>query len=353
MRLERPEQPEEGDGRSDSVVSEFDRALLLAMRAWAEGRPQPEQDGRQGDQEHAFVLRYGDWIERAWANRLCSAWDRQLRRDASGSALVAQQRLRAMHAASARVEPANVHPSWWVRALQDESPAVQRAVSATFAEPTRHSLQAGLLLDSEDLKSDRAPDPRYLEWVMGLWSERLVGGEPERTDDPPAVIAMTRLSRRAGYRLCRMAGLAKICLAGQSPGADRVRSSQHARRRWLQDHLTVDDAEGHALLRRDVQSVFSSKVPACHRAARIGLITFGRLLADVEAFRLRWALQHWPYAIAKMIRSSMPPPAKQFSALMRWESLVLKVAWDRLTLEKRLELTWPGPLANGNGSGLN
>ncbi len=214
----------------------------------------------------------------------------------------------------------------------------------------RHPLQAELLLDSQDLKSDRTPSPPFVGWVLGLWSERLVGGEPERPDDPPALIAMTRLSPRAGYRLCRMVGLAKIWVAGQAPGEGRARRSQRARREWLQDRLTVTDPNGHAQLRRDVQAVVSSKVPERHRAARLGLATFGRLLADFEPFRLRWALQHWPYQFAKMIRSAMPPPSKRSQTWIEWESLLLKTAWDRLTLEGRLELPWPGPLENDTGA---
>jgi hypothetical protein len=342
-------QPAAGEGASPGVLSEADRALLLALRAWSDECKKPAQRASEADGEHDFILRFWDWLDPTWVERLCTAWDRQAKNLDAGDAAAALERLRRMHAACARVEPVEVHSSWWVRALKDESPAVQRAVAASFPESMRHPLQAELLLDSQDLATDRAPSLPFLGWVLGLWLERLFGGEPERPDDPPAIIAMTRLSARAGYRLCRMVGLGKIWLAGQSPEDARSRTSQRARREWLQAQLSVDDPLLQAQLRRDVQSVVSAKVPERHRAARLGLVTFARLLADFEPFRLRWALQHWPYPIAKLIRGAMPPSSKRLPALLQWESLVLKTAWDRLTLEGRLEIPWPGPAANDTG----
>ena len=56
------------------------------------------------------------------------------------------------------------------------------------------------------------------------------------------------------------------------------------------------------------------------------------LLADFEPFRLRWALQHWPYTIAKLVRALMPPAAKRSPVMMHVESEVLKAAGDRLNL---------------------
>ena len=103
-------------------------------------------------------------------------------------------------------------------------------------------------------------------------------------------------------------------------------------------------------MRRDVQAGISSKVRHRHRAARIGLITFARLLAECEPFRLRWALQHWPYPIAKLIRSLMPAASQRAPFLTDGESLVLKTAWDRLTLEGRLSMSWPDPEAEKEGA---
>ena len=97
-----------------------------------------------------------------------------------------------------RVDLRRVHPSWLVRALREESPAVQRLVAASLADSLRDQMQAGLLLDSQDLDSERAAVPEVASWVMALWTERLVGGEAERADDPPALIVLGRLSPARG-----------------------------------------------------------------------------------------------------------------------------------------------------------
>ena len=91
----------------------------------------------------------------------------------------------------------------------------------------------------------------------------------------------------------------------------------------------------------DVEASRSSRLPPRHQAARIGLATIARLLADSEPFRLRWALQHWPYPIAKLIRSLIPPATNRPAALLESETWILKTAWDRLNLEGRLALAWP------------
>ncbi len=82
-------------------------------------------------------------------------------------------------------------------------------------------------------------------------------------------------------------------------------------------------------------------MPIRHRAARLGVLTLARLLANCEPFRLRWALQHWPYPTAKLIRSLMPSAAERSELLVEWESLILKTAWDRLNLEGKVACPWP------------
>jgi hypothetical protein len=246
-----------------------------------------------------------------------------------------------MHRASARVELARVHPSWCVRALREESPAVQRLVTASVCSSLREKLQAGLLLDSQDLKSERTPSADVASWVLALWTERLVGGEPERAFDAPGIIVLTRVSLRAGYRLCRTLGICKLVLAGEEIQGD-PKPRQQSRWGWLEESLaaTANDLRAQAL--RDVQTSRSFPLPARHCAARIGLVTIARLLTDAEPFRLRWALQHWPYAIAKLIRSLMPPAGSRNAPLVHWETRILKTAWDRLNFEGRLRTPWPG-----------
>jgi hypothetical protein len=337
--------PDEALARHDSTrvenVTEADRALVLALCAWADdGRQTVEEHGRAG-RAHDLNLRYGQWLEPGWAARLASALDGGLPEPALGDASRALERLQRMHSASARVALDAVHPSWLIRALKEESPAVQRIVVASFPARTRHRLQGELLLDSEDLKSDRAAEPACREWALGLWTERLVGGEPSRRDDPPAIIAMTRLSARVGYGLCRAAGFAKMSLAGQPVRKGLSGPEPRARWEWLRGRLEAADAEFGDQVRRDVQSVVAAKVPSRFHAARLGLVTFARLLADFEPFRLRWALQHWPYPIAKLLRALLADAAKQPPTVLRGELVVLKTAWDRLTLDGRIAMAWP------------
>jgi hypothetical protein len=196
------------------------------------------------------------------------------------------------------------------------------------------------LLDSQDIRSERRAAPEALAWVLGLWCERLVGGEPERADDSPAIVALSRLSPRGGYGLCRLAGFCKMLLAGTEPDG-RAQRSRIARWEWLHDRLAAAGAEFQAEARREVQAGVSPRIASRHHPARLGLVTFGRLLAECEPFRVRWALQHWPYPMAKLTRSLMPLAGKQSPLVLQGESLVLKTAWDRLTLEGRLSTPWP------------
>ena len=243
-------------------------------------------------------------------------------------------RLRTIHQATARVDLARVHSSWWVRALREESPAVQRLVVASLPESMRHPLQIGLMLDSADLLSERVAAPDAASCALSLWSERLVGGEAERADDPPAVVMLSRLSPRAGYRLCRQAGLCKLVVAGRGPSG----RSGHD---WLEGRLAAADDDLRIRARRDVDSSQVSRLPPRLRAARIGLTTVARLLAAAEPFRLRWALQHWPYPIAKLIRSLMPSTPSRTHSLLQGETLILKTAWECLSAEGQLALPWP------------
>ena len=121
-------------------------------------------------------------------------------------------------------------PSWWVRALREESPAVRRLVSAAAPDSVRDSVQAGLLLDNDDLRTDRTPDPEVLAWVMSLWSERLVGGGPERDGRPAGHRGRSSgLSPRDRIPTLPLRGIIKVLLAGWA--ADRSRGERPARAR--------------------------------------------------------------------------------------------------------------------------
>jgi hypothetical protein len=327
-------------------VSDADRAFLLAMATW--GAPPQTENGAAGiaSDFRARVLRR---LAPAGFARVCDALLLESPLAVFRKAQKARERLTRMHWAGARVEPAQVHPSWWVRALREESPAVQRLVAREVPAHLREPLQSGLLLDREDLRTERPASAEVVSWVLALWTERLVGGEVERSDDPPAIIALGRLSPRAGYRLCRLAGLCKLILAGQIEAGAR-RSSSRARHEWLENRLPVD-TDLRTMAQLDVKAGRSSKLPPRRHQARIGLLTLARLLADAEPFRLRWALQHWPYPLAKLVRSLMPPAGSRSASLLEWETLVLKTAWDRLNVEGRLALSLPNAHAE-DGSNL-
>jgi hypothetical protein len=325
-------------------LNEADRILLLTLRAWGEDAQRSSGGVVTLAPEDSSRSRLWDRLESSWGQRLRDAWARIPASAGSreGDPGSARAEIERAHRAEARVDPDRVHPSWWVRALKEESPSVRRIVAATAPESVRNAVQAGLLLDNDDLQVDRPADPQTLTWVWSLWSERLVGGESERADDPPVIVAMTGLSPRTGYRLCRLTGIAKRVLAGQDGLDTDMRSASRARTAWFRHQLGSAGPEFGAVARHDVRSKPAANLPRRRRTARLGLLTIARLLADGEPFRVRWALQHWPYTIAKLTRSLMPSDAKRSTVVTQVEWLVLKTAWDRLNLEGHSSQVWPG-----------
>jgi hypothetical protein len=321
------------DVSSSPRLLHADHALLQALLSWRD-RSRSSED---------FVSRCWERLDPLWARRLRGDWEQRSTALDSGTPSEALDRLKRTHEATARVDLARVHPSWWIRALQEESPAVQRVVAASAPAFVGQAVRDGLLLDSQDMAVERSINPEVLSWTLALWTERLVGGEVERADDPPALLALSLLSNRAGYRLCQMVGVAKGVLAGQDPGYHPHGQADRVRWEWLESRLARVDLQNRILARGDVQSIAAPKVPRRHHAARIGLGTLARLLADCEPFRVRWALQHWPYPIAKLVRSLMANAANRPASLLQSESMILKTAWDRLNLEGTLAMPWPGP----------
>lgn len=290
----------------DPEVAESDRVLLLAMRAWASSPPMgwdPFEDPRARLLEH---------LDPSWTLRLKQA-DNPDPLDRPE----ARRRLREAHQAEARVDLDRVHPSWWERALREESPAVRRAVVASAPDPIRSEVQSALLLDNDDIRPDRPPNAEALSWVGSLWTERLVGGEPGRPDDPPVIVAMSSFSLRDSYRLCRNAGLLKLALAGEPrPG-------------WAANFARSAGPEFALIARHDLKSTPADRSPRRRLPARLGLLTIARLLSLAEPFRVRWALQHWPYAIARQIRPLMPPSSKRTPVMIQVESTLLQTAQER------------------------
>jgi hypothetical protein len=304
---------------SEQSPSPADRALLLAFRAWG-GKEFARSSGR---------------FSTGWRDLLRSAWPRAKK----SSPTDAWSQLRVAHEVSSRPDPSRVHPTWFLRALKSESPAVRLAVIANAAPSLRRTLLRGLKVDERDLRPDHAPDPEALGWALALWSERLVGDVPDRVDDPPVVVALTRMAPIDLARLIKVCGVVKhaFAIAGNGPsGADeslaRFTAIDRVRLGFFRRHIGEADPRLVPLARHDLGAIAGDRRRG---HGRVGLLTFGRLLAFVDPHRARWAIQHVPYPVAQRMRVK-DEPTIPLKALRAWESWVLEAAWARLLGEGRL-----------------
>ncbi len=291
-------------------LSPTDEALVASLAAWAgvEGLPLL---GRFGSQRARRLVRA--LVPTAPAEPIES--------------------LRKVRSAQNEPDAARVHASWYIRALQDESPAVRRIVAAAAEGPLRPVLIAALGLSDADLAPDHAADPRMCEVALTLWTERLVGDVPPRPDDCSAVLALTTLGPVGLYRLLRLCGLAKRILGGDvaivSPR--RVTTDRLAA---LRARLASPiDARLVRLAEKDWVAAASL---GRHRLAGTGLATIGRLLAKAEPYRVRWALQHVAYPVAKRLRIAASRAESSVREVQVLEGRVLDAAWGRLREEARL-----------------
>lgn len=252
--------------------------------------------------------------------------------------------LRLEHEAEARPDLGRIHPTWLIRALHEESPAVQRLVVGHLPPGDQEFVRRGLGLTEADSTPDHSAHPDALRWVLSLWSERLVGGPPESEHDSAMVKVLTLLDPRTLLRLVSALGLAKRAYAPSTfgtldeplprplRGRDRSRF-KHFQQAW-------GDPE-HRLARVARQDRSSGLAPP-----RLGLVTVGRILAGTtEPFRARWALQHVPYNVAKLIRASMTlkHPFVPARILLHWETRAYRMARDRLIVEGKLPPGFGGP----------
>ena len=113
-----------------------------------------------------------------------------------------------------------------------------------LAEAVRHRVQAGLLLDSRDLQSERPAAAEVASWVMALWTERLVGGEAERADDSPALAVLVRLYAPRWLSPVPDGGALQARLWLVSPDDRHGAADEQARYDWLAARLADagDDA---------------------------------------------------------------------------------------------------------------
>jgi hypothetical protein len=290
-----------------------DRALLAACRGWSED----------------VDARFWNGFEPGWRQLLQSGWD-EARQLSPGEA---RDRVRLEREAQAHPDWSRIHPSWWLRALKDETPAVQRAVVTHAPSSIRAPLQAGLGLSDEDLRAQATPQPEALNVALTLWAERLVGDWPDR-DDPPAIRALTRLDLNEITQLIAATGLAKSTLAGANLPADTPQSHARTLQLKVQAAFTALDPQLKTQAQADVARYGQVRRD---KLGSIGLITFARLLEVAEPYRVRWALQHLPYPVAKLLRTLMTRAHPGDSTVVRRESEILQLSWDHLRDEGRVK----------------
>lgn len=227
-----------------------------------------------------------------------------------------------------RLDPDHIHPTWWRRALADESPAVRLAVLRHAPDEIRRTL-------GEAPAPDDAPLPHLdaLRWALALWTERLVGGPPAGPDDAPIIRALGLPSQLATARLVRAAGLVKLAYAvgsaptGKAPFQVPVSPPGASVLARLVTSLPSDTRLAR-LTTWDVED--SSRVAGPRRdpVLHLGSTTAARLLAAADPQRARWALQRLPYALARELRTRMTlnNPLVSGRSLVRFESSLWQLA---------------------------
>lgn len=294
-------------GQADSLTI-ADQALLTAVDAWG-GADDP---------------RFWSAIGRTRGSLLRNGRDSATPRT-SDSAL---GRLRREHAAATRPDHRRVHPSWWLRALKEETPAVRRTVAAHVPADL---LGPALPLSPTDLATDRPPLPEAIRCALVLWTERLVGDIADRPDDPFVILVLTRLNLRDILRLVRSAGLAKWAVAGVNPAGLRTRDRErfaHFRSTFAEPSPMLGQLASHDVKRQ--------RPSGRHAESRLGLLTVARLLGPVEPYRTRWALQHLPYDVAKLVRGLLKSDPAREASWLACEAEILQAAWERLNAEGRI-----------------
>ncbi|HEU5117724.1 MAG TPA: hypothetical protein VFT74_13940, partial [Isosphaeraceae bacterium] len=164
-------------------LSPIDRSLIQAALVWC-----PSESERIFNR---FPGPRRDRLRAGWAARLAKGEDPQ----------TALMSLKAEAASEARPDPGFVHESWWNRALQEESPAVQGAIRNAAPEAIREALTKG---PDASGPSKLKAHPQALQVALSLWAERLVGGPSAQSlEDEPEVIRLVTgdaktLARRLG-----------------------------------------------------------------------------------------------------------------------------------------------------------
>ena len=294
-------------------LTRADRAVVSAFQAWGMG------------QAEARLERFPT------ARRASLSWGLRDDQGADGPL----DRLLLEHSAQARADLSRVHVTWWFRALRDEPESIRRAVVAGLPPALAGALAAEFHLVAEDLVPDRPAEPGATRHALALWSAQLIGDLPKRDDDPPIITALTALDAPALARLIQTTGLAKWSLGDHPIEAGDGRD--HDRLAHFREALAGSDPRFLRAVVRDLEALGEDEPRAVSLA---GLTTLARLLNAAEPYRVRWALQHLPYSTARSLRALMGSGIKKAPMLARWESDVLRAAWNLLHQEGRLAIPW-------------
>ena len=316
-----------------ATTAPADLALVRAIRAWGHSG-----EAGEGTNPFAFLARFSaDYRE-----RILEIWFSIARMTPE----LAWQTLLRDHQAAARFDPSRVHPSWFVRILNAESPAVRALVTARATGVIRAALDQDPHPGPASITSTNHPaHPEAVAWALTLWSERLVGDIPESPSDPPVILALTQFSWRDQYRLVRAVGQVKLAFAieGLAPHSSdearvRVRPTDRVRIAYFRRTIGQSDPRLIPIARRDFESITAEP---SRQFAAVGLLTVARLLKGYDRHRVRWAIQHVPYPIAKRFgklgsNENLGSTGLSPRALQVWESWILEAAWARLLSEGRL-----------------
>jgi len=324
-------------GSTHAGVSPADLALVRAARAWG-GLDQADGPGSSA----SFWARFSP----SYRDRLAGAWSVT----AKLTPELAWQTLLSDQSASARFDPRRVHPSWFERILRAESPAVQSVVRRLASEPIRTALSRGRADGSAPMAASvpvaGSLQAEVVEWVLTLWAERLVGGVAESANDPPVILALARFAWRDLVRLAQVLGQIKYAFGVEAggkahapdPSIARTTTAGQVRIGFFRRTIGRADPRLVPVARADFGSVAADPR---RRYAVVGLITVARLLKACDAHRARWASQHIPYPVARLLgtlegrdrlaASGLPP-----RAVRAWESWIFEAAWARLLSEGRL-----------------
>ena len=122
------------EGRSPCHVLNADLALLMCARAWGLPAPTTPMDAPESTApEPSSAHSPWAWLDPSWRDRMETA---RATTEGAESPVQALHLLRGSHRFQCRADPGRVHPSWFERALQDESPAVRRMLASQAHRPS-------------------------------------------------------------------------------------------------------------------------------------------------------------------------------------------------------------------------